>query len=51
MLDMHPLDDAIHITFANGQRADARGIGSVQLGGLTGTAFDYITLKDVLYNN
>ena len=39
----------IHITFANGERAEARGIGSVQLGGLTGTAFDYITLKDVLY--
>ena len=31
------------------RRAEARGIGSVQLGGLTGGAFDYITLKDVLY--
>jgi len=49
MSDMRPLDDPIHITFANGERAEARGIGSVQLGGLTGTAFDYITLKDVLY--
>ena len=47
--DMRPLDDAIHITFANGERAEARGIGSVQLGGLTGAAFDHITLKDVLY--
>ena len=49
MSDMRPLDDDIHITFANGERAEARGIGSVQLGGLTGAAFDYITLKDVLY--
>ena len=49
MSDMRPLDDAIHITFANGERAEARGIGSVQLGGLTGGAFDHITLKDVLY--
>ena len=49
MSDMRPLDDAIHITFANGEQAEARGIGSVQLGGLTGAAFDYITLKDVLY--
>ena len=49
MSDMRSLDDAIHITFANGERAEARGIGSVQLGGLTGAAFDYITLKDVLY--
>ena len=49
MSDMRPLDEAIHITFANGERAEARGIGSVQLGGLTGAAFDYITLKDVLY--
>ena len=42
MSDMRPLDDDIHITFANGERAEARGIGSVQLGGLTGAAFDYI---------
>ena len=49
MSDMRPLDEAIHITFANGERAEARGIGSVQLGGLTGAAFNYITLKDVLY--
>ena len=49
MSDMRPLDEAIHTTFANGERAEARGIGSVQLGGLTGAAFDYITLKDVLY--
>ena len=49
MSDMRPLDEAINITFANGERAEARGIGSVQLGGLTGAAFDHITLKDVLY--
>ena len=38
MSDMRPLDGAIHITFANGEQAEARGIGSVQLGGLTGAA-------------
>jgi len=49
MSDMRPLDCATYVTFANGGRAEARGIGSVQLGGLTGEAFDYITLNDVLY--
>ena len=43
MSDIRPLDGDIHITLANGERADARGIGSVQLGGLTVAVFDYIT--------
>ena len=49
MSGMRALDAATHIAFANGERAEARGIGCVELRGLTGAAFDYITLEDVLY--